>query len=129
VETKPITIRMPKESLEKWLSALRSFKYGQGTGRLRALEGRGYCCLGVLQMELDGAVETYTDHDGNVIAEKLPTRDWCAAHDIHFVSSDGSNPVVPYLPTLNKEAAEANDCGRFSFTEIADAIEACAEGF
>jgi hypothetical protein len=31
----------------KWVAALRSGKYRQGTGRLRTKDG-GYCCLGVL---------------------------------------------------------------------------------
>lgn len=38
---------MNKELKEKWVAALRSGKYEQGTGALRSVDNR-YCCLGVL---------------------------------------------------------------------------------
>lgn len=37
---------MNREWRDKWVAALRSGKYAQGTGYLRTV--RGYCCLGVL---------------------------------------------------------------------------------
>lgn len=41
---------MKPEIKEKWLEALRSGNYKQGTGKLRQVEKNGdtYCCLGVL---------------------------------------------------------------------------------
>lgn len=38
---------MKPEIKQKWLEALRSGKYKQGTGKLASFENR-YCCLGVL---------------------------------------------------------------------------------
>ena len=37
---------MDKELKAKWVKALRSGEYAQGTGQLR--DGDSYCCLGVL---------------------------------------------------------------------------------
>ena len=54
------TIRMAKATLDKWLAALRSGKYTQGKGALETKDIFGkitHCCLGVLQIELDGEVE------------------------------------------------------------------------
>lgn len=39
--------RLPKEFTEKWLKALRSGKYEQGTFKLYKEEDNSYCCLGV----------------------------------------------------------------------------------
>ena len=37
--------RLPKEFAEKWMAALRSGKYKQGSGRLFLFDA--YCCIGV----------------------------------------------------------------------------------
>lgn len=39
---------MDKKLKAKWIKALKSGKYRQGTGRLYTKETRSYCCLGVL---------------------------------------------------------------------------------
>lgn len=116
------TIRMPKESLAKWLAALRSGKYKQGMYALETPDG-GYCCLGVLQHCLDGGVERRVDGG----SKGLPSLHWLRLHNIKFVERDVLENVVPFLPTLNARAAGANDLG-VPFDKIADAIEACAEG-
>jgi len=115
-----ITIRMPKESLDKWLAALRSGTYPQGFG-LMEKNGK-FCCLGVLQQVLAGEVERHAC--GTAVG--VPSEAWLAKHRIRFLDSrpDHGNP---FLPSLGMSAACAND-HKHTFTQIADAIEACAEG-
>ena len=123
---KQITIKMPKQMLTKWLAALRSGTYTQGRHYLRTSDG-GYCCLGVLQHCLTGEVES--DPEG--CPELTPSLKWLDARGIKFSGSirDPEAPgVAPYLPTINKYATVANDNGSYNFNQIADAIEACAEG-
>lgn len=118
------TIKMPKKIADKWLAALRSGEYKQCTNVL--YNGGGYCCLGVLQMVVDGKVEVDKD-DGT--PEPLPSFGWLAKKGIEFLSiKDGSlvHDRVPLLPALQRLAATANDSGE-SFATIADAIEQCVE--
>lgn len=130
---KVITIKMPKELLRLWLEALRSGKYVQGKGKL--LRDGKYCCLGVLEHCTTGEVEHLQHCDGVMDSHEyagLPSPDWLNAHKIRFNGRDGgldAEPMQsPYLPALDLSAFTANDCGRYSFKQIADAIEACAEG-
>lgn len=124
---KQITIRMPKELLAKWLAALRSGEYKQGVGQLKS-DG-GYCCLGVLQMVTDGNVEV--EKYGPAL---LPSLHWLAEHGITFGTCDEDkagegHSVSPFLPALRHSASNSNDMGAWKFSDIADAIEACAEGY
>lgn len=116
------TIKMPAELLAKWLAALRSGEYAQAIGRLQ--EGGGYCCLGVLQHATTGEVERYS---GSAKIAALPSYEWLEDRSISFVGEEGQAEQGPWLPSLNMTAYHANDRG-LSFCEIADAIEACAEG-
>ena len=43
---------MVKEIKDKWVAALRSGKYKQGSGQLHNTMNDTYCCLGVLCAEL-----------------------------------------------------------------------------
>ena len=132
----PITIRMPKESLRLWLEALRSGKYKQGKSRLLTHNG-SMCCLGVMEHCLTGEVEHRTVGDGLFVAHSLPTLGWLRKHSIEFAGyeiatgkpGELGEREAPFLPTLNLSAFSANDNGGFNFHQIADAIEACAEGF
>lgn len=115
---KQITIRMPKELLAGWLTALRSGEYAQCTGTLH--DGAGYCCLGVL-------AKVSGDMPDNVNL----TSTWRDAHKVDFTDQSRKGewaPDGPFLPALNCNAVIANDSRLHSFAEIADAIEACAEG-
>lgn len=47
---------MKKEYAEKWVEALRSGKYQQGTGNL-CLDNK-YCCLGVLEDAVRGEINS-----------------------------------------------------------------------
>lgn len=112
-----ITIRMPKELLQKWLAGLRSGDFKQGRGAMCTHDGH-YCCLGVLQKTVGDAVE-----DG-----AWPSPAWRKTHGVNFLYKGYENWPAPFLPALGQEADAANDTG-YTFAEIADAIEACAEGF
>jgi hypothetical protein len=86
-----------------------------------------YCCLGVLEHCLTGQVEESPFIAGN--AAGLPSLEWLREHNIKFDGRhDAGNNTSPFLPMLDVSAFVANDCGRYSFKQIADAIEACAEG-
>jgi hypothetical protein len=131
------TIRMPRDKWEKWDAALRSGRYFQGQGRLETAQG-GHCCLGVLQMALDGRVERYDvddtegeDHGDRTDGQKneafdFPSKTWLQRHGIDF-KSDESTSYNPYLPSLGCNASEANDDKGYDFIQIADAIKECVE--
>jgi len=120
------TIRIPKKLLAKWLKALRSGEYKQAKGRLYRPEICGFCCLGVLQhVASGGSVEAYGDDGGYM---KLPSRGWLKENGIQFLSVPGSICGDPFLPTIGRRASSANDSG-MKFKCLADAIEACAEGY
>lgn len=110
-------IRMPKELKEKWFAALRSGEYQQGYGKL--FDGTGYCCLGVLQMVVDGKVEP---QDAGICC-LTPTDAWLSAHGIsasrEFRYGYGHNMSAPWL----------NDHGRLTFPEIADTLEPYIETY
>lgn len=110
---------MNKELRDKWVVALRSGKYQQGTGYLR--KGHGYCCLGVLCDVVD------------------PTR-WEGATTVgyfYYNPTDGHrNSDVAYLPEeiralaqlpagTESELTRMNDTPdeNLSFAQIADWIE------
>ena len=125
--SKQITIRMPKELLAKWLAALRGGEYAQCRMAMKSLEVGGrpsYCCLGVL-VEVSGEDPATEEHSG------VPSEQWAQRHGVSFTKAPAGaygHPCNPHLPGLGTTAADANDQGR-TFAEIADAIEACAEGY
>jgi hypothetical protein len=127
------TIKMPADLLAKWLVALRSGEYKQASGTLYSASQNGYCCLGVLQMAVDGCVERKLE-DGR--PETAPTSDWLMGHGVEFLGPEEVSGADPWLPILDGDAEGgrasamwANDSGGKSFPQIADAIEACAEGY
>jgi hypothetical protein len=118
MNTRQVTIRMPADSLAKWLAALRGGEYKQGAGFLRDSEGH-FCCLGVLQHCHTGRIAPEAE-------EELPSFSWLNRHKVAFLDRFGDPANAPYLPRLRTDAQDANDHGA-PFAEIADAIEACAE--
>ena len=133
----PKHISMKREDLEAWLTALRSGEYRQGNGYLRVGPSSApkYCCLGVLQMVLDGEIESKDSRD-----DESPSLTWLESHGIKFYDMDGDDNNYPFLPTLNEDAIIANDAMLFpsgggkakhvyDFNAIADAIEAAAETY
>jgi len=121
------TIQMKRADWEKWDAALRSGKYKQCTGMLS--DGGGYCCLGVLQMALDGQVEP----------SELPSAAWLQRHGITFDCDEdifggikGRNPEIK-IQDERDLASEFNDAVRdngehiYTFPVLADAIAAAVE--
>lgn len=106
---------MNKEIKQKWVEALRSGEYEQGTESLRR-DGK-YCCLGVLC---------------DIHAYSLK-KEWETDNDFYY-SYDGASMYLPRAvfnwagltgrhPSVNGELlANLNDGGT-PFTEIADLIE------
>lgn len=108
---------MKKDVMVKWVEALRSGKYEQGTGYLN--KHNELCCLGVL-------------------CEVLETPKVSITNGITCYGSNKSEGTVATLPESIKELAgmisscglycrgpsliEANDTGK-NFNEIADIIE------
>ena len=114
------TIRMPKRLLAKWLAALRSGEYRQHSGCLCNHSQTAFCCLGVL-VAVGGGDPIEEDFGGFISSS------WRDAHEVAFFDRDGERGSQPFLPRLGKHATQANDTGT-PFAELADAIEACAEG-
>lgn len=48
-----MSYKFTQEVKDKWIEALQSGKYAQGTGALRSEDGEKFCCLGVLCDILD----------------------------------------------------------------------------
>ena len=117
------TEKLSPELKAKWIEALRSGDYAQGTGELCVLRGWGgdeyeHCCLGVLA-EVAGI-------------ERERIRGKCHLSEIGntllgaFESDDGVeySTKLPYThTTLQRKLAGMNDNGK-TFPEIADWIEA-----
>lgn len=110
---------MNPEIKARWVAALRSGEYQQGTGGLRSEENE-FCCLGVLcDLHDPRGWEESADEGGffyDGYESELPPRhikEWAHLNwNSTFVVIDGS------LNTLYHH----NDNGR-TFAEIADAIE------
>lgn len=88
----------------KWVEALRSDKYKQGTGYLER-EGR-HCCLGVLCEIQDSEWRRFWDDGESLYTERLPPALGASLESTDF-----------------EELAQMNDSGK-SFAEIAEHIEA-----
>lgn len=125
------TIRMKKADWQKWDTALRSGEYDQAAEVLYDGDN-GYCCLGVLQKCTVGYTEISSD--------EIPTLGWLYEQGIAFFGKDNDPTRNPFLPTLKRYAADANDellrdeegeevrgSHKYSFVEIADAIKEAVE--
>lgn len=115
---------MKQEIKAKWVSALRSGAYEQGTGYLKVNES--FCCLGVLcdlhAKETSGVWKTDSDagspriaYKGQTTALPFEVLNWAGLDD------DSSSPVVIVDGEINV-LATLNDTGS-SFLYIANLIE------
>ena len=93
---------MNAELKAKWVDALRSGEYRQGTGWLE--RGGAYCCLGVLCAIQDSEWRGYWTND-SMYTETLPL-----------------NLNADLADRERRDLADMNDRGK-SFSEIADYIE------
>lgn len=104
---------MDSEIKAKWLEALRSGKYAQGSGALRNYNN-AYCCLGVLCDIIEPAAwsrvawSTHYEYEGNYARSLSPSIKW----------KSGISANTETLLT------EMNDIDKLSFNEIANWIEA-----
>ncbi len=117
-------LEMNPEIRARWVAALRSGEYEQGTNRLR--QGDQFCCLGVLcdLAERENVVQATADGNLNFSygedTDYLPSavQAWAAlSHwnpSVHVAGVDGlSRSCLSLL----------NDDWRWDFARIADAIE------
>lgn len=118
-------MKMPQAMKKKWVAALRSGNYKQGYGNLLTPDG-AYCCLGVLQKEISGAVECY---GGTKKPKAMLSINWCETNniqiDIHLGSlglSVSNDPQIISLVNMNDRYLCDRRKGK-TFTEIADWIE------
>jgi hypothetical protein len=144
-QPQPKTILMRKADHEKWDAALRSGEYQQGKGRLETKDKK-FCCLGVLQMALDGKVEMEYNSDGESVGSRgYPTNEWKEEHGVVFrdynsndeLQSNPSYASAPYLNAFKASADVVNDSTRcdeqcneihlHNFVQIADAIKEMVE--
>jgi hypothetical protein len=144
-----IEAKMRPEIKERWLAALRSDQYEQGTGRLgmRGTDGQEkFCCLGVL-CELarqDGAIKRDELASGNPnvaaytysgYSSDLPTAvirwAWGGLGRKAGTIAQLRDPMIMLQRDGDGERFGAptrlsglNDCHRYNFHQIADIIEA-----
>lgn len=120
---------MKPDIKQKWIEALRSGEYVQGTGCLHNADNGSFCCLGVLcdLADQEGIITSFgseEDHDGlngNVYtydSEKfvLPksVRDWAGIAQDNPLMSTGMNLM---------DIAELNDHYRYNFERLAELID------
>ena len=120
---------MPQSIKDRWLVALRSGKYKQGTARLHTLATDSYCCLGVLVDCVGEQLEG---------SNAYPSIDWLNKHDINFKmvvmdanywkDFDLNLNYGKYKSSHFASASQCNDTHGFSFLQIADMIEAQVKG-
>lgn len=100
---------MNQEIKAKWLEALRSGRYEQGTGRLRSIVDK-YCCLGVLEDVVNP--EGWSKVFGS----------WAASDNQIFIS-DSTSEQAGLTEELEDRLMKMNDINGCTFAEIADWIE------
>jgi len=103
-----------KKIADKWIEALRSWKYRQCKKRLYTPKSEngegGYCCLGVLAKVVGFEDEDLEDHD--LLTAKMMNRAGMETPCGRFVDQES---MPKSLDTLNDHGT--------SFAEIADLIE------
>lgn len=110
-------LSMPRSLRKKWLDALRSGKYKQGSGTLYNPDTKAFCCLGVLEHQaMDGQVEA--DLGGrNTHFEGVPSEQFYANYGMESF----------HCSPLEADLIRMNDTGE-SFEAIADKIQASTRG-
>lgn len=117
------------ENRKLWVEALRSDKYAQGKGKLRA--GDSFCCLGVL-CDLAGEKWTPTEtYEGPAFATSETDEIYDASKKaMEFVGlkdATGGYDVDVEDEGYDTTLADQNDRGK-TFAEIADIIESNPAG-
>lgn len=129
----PIETDLTVEERRKlWTDALRSGEYQQGTLRLKRQDNT-YCCLGVacevyqkhvggLEMkETDSGIISYNE-ESSVLPNAV--KEWLniTSHG-QMTEPQEYRPDEEGTPYLYFNLTSVNDCGKFSFEQIADIID------
>lgn len=119
---------MRRDIAKRWVRALRSGRYRQGTGVLcyRRDDGMHYCCLGVLcdLAEKSGVCKRNVKNgavfyfDGADVSLPESVMKWA-----DMSSLDGSYRSRPNATATDLDLAFDNDSRRLSFLQIANIIE------
>lgn len=120
-------MKMPKELRDKWVSALRSGEYAQGTGALYNLCDESYCCLGVLEYVCEGSCEKTTSDEeayGRYLA--VPSDEFYERNDISLLDDTGAtdDDIIDDLVLMNDGSMHSR---QVSFENIASFIENTVE--
>lgn len=109
---------MKPEIKARWVAALRSGDYKQGTGDLR--KGNSFCCLGVLCQIF--SVETGTKWHSDGVVFNMLGEDVILPREV----SEWAGIQRSYNPELSngETLTTINDDMGWSFEQIANAIEA-----
>lgn len=111
---------------EKWITALRSGKYGQTRGALHRKRSSGvpvgYCCLGVYcdlkqipTLKDRSFVDMFDFGDRGISDTSIPHELFTEWFGVFDNSTSAPNDINHFI--------QFNDINRLSFTEIADIIE------
>jgi hypothetical protein len=106
-------VTVNKKNIRKWVKALRSGKYKRAIGALR--NRNRFCCLGVacdVSQVGEWGVNGYDGRNGTLPASVC---EWLGLRS--------SDPGLHDKRGLRKAASYLNDKRRYTFDEIADAIE------
>ncbi len=101
--------KMNPEVKKQWVAALRSGEYKQCRGALK--KDGGFCCLGVLREIGPPEVRKSQAPPGNAGTLSKKAQEWSG------INSD--NPDIAHRVS----AIDANDQRKWTFNQIADAIE------
>jgi len=129
--------KMNTEVKKKWIDALRSGKYDQGSEKLRSVTG--YCCLGVLCDLYSKEQDTEWEFRGIAKTNLQPQDYWYFEGESEFLPESVKdwaglpvgNPSVRVDVTdnddeddwfYNEEIANLNDSG-YTFNELSELIE------
>ena len=107
-------MRMKAEDKAKWLEALRSGEYEQTDNTL--CNGTAYCCLGVLEVVLDGKVEK--NPSGTALG--CPTTDFLARHSIEIELRTPKNWAPAEFPAYDHNGVFARLIGMNDDLELDD---------
>ena len=118
---------MNPEVKSKWVTALRSGKYKQGTGQLALENGDGstaFCCLGVLcdLAVKEGKIEEFNPESGYQPNEVGEWAGFAPEPEAKFNNDEWDRMKEEYQNWPPRKLAEMNDEGQ-PFTAIADYIE------
>jgi hypothetical protein len=115
---------------EGWIDALRSGEYEQEDGTLKG--EKGFCCLGVLMNEIEGAElndydefeyqdEIHSSQLPDVLRDALEIMDWQLRH---LMKANDAVKYQPYPPEEGEEYDESTMVEHVNdFDDIADWIE------